>query len=301
LMQSIKGNVRTFSRAEAMQLFLGHTAFLGLAGWGLLPEEWIDKATAELPESERLSVQQGLFSWGIHMLSGGEANVAVGSAFGSFNYYKQILDGLLDPELTVLEALGGAGGMAVFNWLGKAGSVIGILYDQEISIDSTKDMLTEFSTGFSSINNAHKAWIAQHNFNTMKSKSGRNQYELTQLEIMAESIGVPSVKKYELDKLFTSRLDYEKSLKDVGKEIGKQLMYANTALNMDDKEAFNYRMNVIKGVLNAHREDMTAYRFLLRETFRSEMGTQLQRELVNALQRDLPVPNMILSEAYGDR
>jgi hypothetical protein len=301
LMQSIKGNERTFSRIEAVQLFLGHTAFLGLAGWGLLPEEWVDKATADLPESERLSLQQGMFSWGIHMLSGGEANVAVGAAFGSFNYYKQILDGLLDPELTVMEALGGAGGMAIFNWLGKAGSVLGILYDQNITVESTKDMLTELGTGFSSINNAHKVYIATKNFNTMKSKSGRNQYELTQLELWAESIGIASVDKYELDKMFTSRLEYEKSLKDVGKEIGKQLMYANTALNTGDKDAFNYRMSVIKGVLDAHREDMTAYRFLLRETFRSEMGTQLQRELITALQRDLPVPNMILSEAYGDR
>lgn len=298
IMQSLKGNTRTFSRAEAIQLFVGHTAFLGLAGWGLMPDEWLDEATEGLPESERLSIQQGIFAWGIYHLTEGEAKLAIGSTFGTFNYYKEILDGLLDPEKTLVEALAGAGGAAAFNWMGKAGNVIGILYDRDITLDSTKDMLTELGTGFSSVNNAYKAYIAANSYNIVKSKAGKNQYMATDLELYALGVGVPPSKQYELDKLMSNEISRRKELKSLGKEIGRQMMFAAMAQNKGDTKGFEYRMNVVKGILEAHRNNMDDYNFLLKEMYKSEYSTQLQELLIQNMSKDLPPPSMMLEKPF---
>ena len=298
IMQSLKGNTRTFTRPEAIQLFVGHTAFLGLAGWGLLPDEWLDRMTEGLPESERLSIQQGIFAWGIYHLTGGEAKLAVGTTFGTFNYYKDIIDGILDPEKTLVEALSGAGGAAAFNWMGKAGNVIGILYDRDITLDSTKDMLAELGTGFSSVNNAYKAYIAANSYNIVKSKSGRNQYHATDLELYALGLGVPPSKQFELDVLISNDVKRRKELKSVGQEIGRQMMLAAVAQNNGDTKAFQYRMNVVKGILEVHRNNMDDYSFLMSEVYRSEYSTKLQELLIENMRKDLPPPSMMLEKPF---
>jgi hypothetical protein len=264
----------------------------------MLPDEWLDQMTEGLPESERLSIQQGIFSWGIYHLTGGEAKLAVGSTFGTFNYYKDILDGLLDPEKTLVEALAGAGGAAAFQWMGKAGNVVGILYDRDITVDSTKDMLVELGTGFSSVNNAYKAYIAANSYNIVKSKAGRNQYQATDLELYALGVGVPPTKQFELDKLITSDVSRRKELKAVGQEIGRQMSLAAVAQNNNDTKAFEYRLNVVKGILEAHRNNMDDYNFLLKEMYRSEYGTKLQDLLIENMRRDLPPPSMMLEKPF---
>ena len=298
VMQSLKGNTRTFTRNEAIKLFVGHTAFLGLAGWGLLPDEWLDNMTAALPESERLSIQQGIFAWGIYHLTGGEAKLAIGTTFGTFNYYKEILDGIIDPEKTLVEALSGAGGAAAFTWLGKAGNVVGILYDRDITVDSTKDMLAELATGFSSVNNAYKAYIAANSYNIVKSKSGRNQYMATDLELFALGLGVPPTKQFELNTLITNDVKRRKELKAVGQEVGRQMMFAAMAQDKGDTKAFQYRMNVVKGILEAHRNNMDDYNYLMNEMYRSEYSTKLQEILIENMRRDLPPPSMMLEKPF---
>lgn len=298
IMQSLKGNTRTFTRNEAIQLFVGHTAFLGLAGWGLLPDEWLDELTEGLPESERLSFQQGIFAWGIYHLTGGEAKLAVGSTFGTFNYYKDIIDGLLDPEKTLVEALSGAGGAAAFNWMGKAGNVIGVLYDRDITVESTKDMLTELATGFSSVNNAYKAYIAANSYNIVKTKAGRNQYMATDLELFALGVGVPPSKQYELDKLISNDISRRKELKALGKEIGREMVQVAIAQDDNNTDKFNYHMNVVKGILEAHRNNMDDYNFLLKEMYKSEYSTKLQDILIENMRRDNPPPSMMLEKPF---
>jgi hypothetical protein len=295
LFQSLKGNNRTFTRKEAALLFIGHTTFLGMAGWGIMPDEWLDEATSNLPVSEKLALEQGLFSWGIHMLTGGEATLGIGSAYGTFNYYADIYDAIMNPETGVVELLAGAGGAAAWNWFGKAGTVIGTLYDQGFDEASVKDGLSELATGFSSFNNAHKAIIASRAANNMKSVAGKNLYQVTDLELFFEAVGIPSVKKHELDKYYRTTKAREDDIKSEAKEIGRRMKYALDALERGDQTSFQHHQNAIKIIMLSYQGDVHTQNELRKAIYRLNVGTELERKLVEQMVKDLPTPGILIS------
>jgi hypothetical protein len=301
---------RAFTPMEASLLFMGHTLALGGAGWGvwnigtaLLPDEWVDENVTNMSEAERISLQQGIIAGAIYQMSGGEVSLGIGSTFGTFNYYADLWEGLTDPETTLVEALGGPGGFAIARWLGKAGYTIETINDRGITVESSKDMLTELATGFSSINNAFKAYIADSTNNYIRSNSGDNLYRVTDRELFFESIGIPSSKRFELDKVISDNRERQKEISKLGKEIGKYAMLQEAAISRGDAESMKmaqYYSNTIKGIINMPGFSVEERASLIRAWQKTDGWDRLTREQIKNMRSDLPPPNLISSKAYGE-
>jgi hypothetical protein len=299
---------RAFTVKEAALLFMGHTLFLGFAGWGvwnvaqgLLPDEWFEENVTNMPDAERIALQQGIIAGGIYALSGGDISLGIGSTFGTFNYYKELYEGIVDPEKTLFEALSGPGGFAILRWFGKAGDTLGILYDRGITPESSRDMLRELGTGFSSINNAYKAYIAHNTNNMIRSNSGKAMYEAGEAELFFESIGIPSSKRFELDQTITSNKKRAEEIRKLGNEVAKHMMLHQVALNNGDTKQAEYHANVAKGIITAHSGSVYETRQLISALVKSETGTRLQQELLKQMRSDLPPPNLVQSQVFKDR
>jgi hypothetical protein len=76
------------------------------------------------------------------------------------------------------------------------------------------------------------------------------------------------------------------------------MVYAKEAQNDGDTKKFNYHLNAVKGILEAHRNNMDDYNYLLKEMYRSEYGTKLQDLLIENMRRDLPPPSMMLEKPF---
>ena len=301
LMYSIGGNPRTFSQREGIQLILGHTLLLGTAGWGLLPDEWTAEWFDGQDEGTKLSVLQGFIAGAIYHMSEGEAKLAIGSTFGSFNYYKDIFDGLVDPQKTSLEALGGPGGFAVLRWLGQTGEALKMFRYGGVTPESTKAALTELSKGFSSLSNAQKAYIASQNFNRLKTESGVDKYIMSDLETYAYSMGIKPVQEEDLKTLFKKSKEYEDDIKSVGKELSHYRMLAYTALRAGDKESYKMHLSTIQMILAAYEKDAYASSQLYKYTVESPQWTQQQRLLIEGMKKDFEGKDFVVeNNPYKD-
>ena len=292
---SIAGNERVFTRNEAIRLILGHTALLGTAGWGLLPDEWTDEWFKDQSEGTKLTILQGFFAGAVYHMTGGEAKLAIGSTFGSFNYYKEIFDGITDPKKTLVAALAGPSGFAITRILGKTGDAINMFRYGGVTMDSTKAAMKELAGGFSSLNNAQKAYIASQNFNTLKTDSGVDKYRMSDLEVYAYSIGIPPVQEADLKTLFKSKQEYEQTIKDVGKEIGHYRMLAYTALRAGDKESYNYYLNVIQMAMAPFAKDAYASAQLYKYSVEVPQWSQTQRLIIEDMQKDFEGADFIVN------
>ena len=120
----------------------------------------------------------------------------------------------------------------------------------------------------------------------------------TDLELYALGIGVPPSKQYELDKLMSNEISRRKELKSVAKEISRLRMLAAIAQDDNNTKEFNRLMNIVKGVLETHRNNMDDYNYLVNEMYKSEYTTKLQELLIENMRRDNPPPSMMLEKPF---
>ena len=293
VVQSLLGNSRVFTRKEALQLLVTHTAVMGTAGAFLWP--FRDLVTEMLPEdmteTERLTVQQGVVSGMIAAITDGEAKLALGSRFNTFRYYEDLVKGLFDPEKNFLEVLAGPSGFAGLRILGGFGDAVGIMVKAPMSMSTLQVALTEIGrTSFSAINNVTKARIAMSNYNQVMSNSGGAMYRVTDTEAWLIGLGIPPAAQEDLSIMFSSRKAHADELKSVSKDVGKHAMLAITALRNNDLESHKVHAAIVQTYLNAYTgEDL---RVLMKEAYKVEAFTQYEKMVVEQMVKQFQITDL---------
>ena len=293
VVQSLLGNSRVFTRKEALQLLVTHTAVMGTAGAFLWP--FRDLLTEMLPEdmteTERLTVQQGVVSGMIAAITDGEAKLALGSRFNTFRYYEDLVKGLFDPEKNFLEVLAGPSGFAGLRILGGFGDAIGIMVKAPMSMSTLQVALTEIGrTSFSAINNVTKARIAMANYNQVMSGTGRAMYRVTDTEAWLIGFGIPPAAQEDLSIMFSSRKAHGDELKSAAKDVGKHAMLAITALRNNDLESHKVHAAVVQTYLNAYTgEDL---KLLMKEAYKVEAFTQYEQMVVEQMVKQFQITDL---------
>ena len=293
VVQSLIGNSRVFTRAEALQLLVMHTAVMGTAGAFLWPMR--DMITDMLPENmtelERLTIQQGVVSGMIAAITDGEAKLALGSRFNTFRYYEDLVKGLLDPQKNFLDILAGPSGFAGLRILGGFGDAIGIVVKAPMTMSTLQIALTEIGkSSFSAINNVTKARIAMSNYNQVMSGSGRAMYRVTDTEAWLIGFGIPPAAQEDLSIMFSSRKAHGDELKAAAKDVSRHAMLAITALRNGDKESHATHAAVVQTYLNAYQgEDL---KMLMKEAYKVEAFTQYEKMVVEQMVKQFQITDL---------
>jgi hypothetical protein len=293
VVQSLLGNSRVFTRKEALQLLVMHTAVMGTAGAFLWPmrDMITDMLPEDMTETQRLTVQQGVVSGMIAAITDGEAKLALGSRFNTFRYYEDLVKGLFDPQKNFLDVLAGPSGFAALRIFGGFGDAIGIMVKAPMTMSTLQIALTEIGkSSFSAINNVTKARIAMANHNQVMSGSGRAMYRVTDTEAWLIGFGIPPAAQEDLSIMFASKKAHADELKAAAKDVGRHAMLAITALRNGDTESHKVHAAVVQTYLNAYGGD--DLRFLMREAYRVEAFTQYEKMVVEQMVKQFQITDL---------
>jgi hypothetical protein len=293
VVQSVLGNSRVFTRGEALQLLLMHTAVMGTAGAFLWP--FRDLVTSIIPEDatdvERLTIQQGVVSGMIAAITDGEAKLALGSRFNTFRYYEDVAKGLFDPEKNFLEVLAGPSGFASLRLLGGVGEALSIVVKAPMTPTTLQIALIELGKGsFSTINNITKARIAMANYNQVMSGSGKAMFRVTDTEAWMIGMGIPPATQEDLSIMYTSKKAYGDEMKAAAKDVGKHAMLALTALRSGDTEGHKTHWAVVQAYLNTYEGD--DLRTLMKEAYKVEAFTQYEKMVVEQMVKQYQITDL---------
>jgi len=294
VIQSLLGNSRVFTRAEATQLLLVHTLVMGTAGNMIFPfRELIPELLPEdMSEEALLYVQQGVVAGMIGSLSEGEARLALGTRFNTFRYYEDLIKGITDPEKTFMEVAGGPSGFAALRILGGVGQGISIISKAPMNMETMQVALTEIGRGsFSFLNNIDKYRIAKANYNRVISSSGGAMFEVTDTEAFFLAMGIPPAAQEDLSVLYSSRRSMSDAIKRDAKVVGKHSRLAMIALRNGDTKAYETHRAVTQAIINSHDGD--GYRMLMREANQLDTFTQYQRLLTEQAIKDWTIKDVI--------
>lgn len=293
VVQSVLGNSRVFTRAEAVQLLMMHTAVMGTAGTFLWPFRDLvtDMLPEDMTETQRLTVQQGVVSGMIAAITDGEAKLALGSRFNTFRYYEDLAKGLFDPEKNFLEVMAGPSGFAGLRMFGSVGDAISIVTKAPMTADTLQIALGEIGKGtFSTINNITKARIAMANYNQVASSSGKAMYRVTDTEAWLIGFGIPPAAQEDLSILYSSKKAHTDEMKAAAKDVGKHALLALNALRNKDSEGHRTHSAVVQAYLNAYQgEDL---KMLMREAYKVEAFTQYEKLVVEQMVKQFQVTDL---------
>ena len=294
VIQSLLGNSRVFTRAEAAQLLLVHTLVMGTAGNMIFPfRELIPELLPEdMSEEALLYVQQGVVAGMIGSLSEGEARLALGSRFNTFRYYEDLIKGITDPEKTFMEVAGGPSGFAALRILGGVGQGISIITKTPMTMESLQIALTEMGKGsFSFLNNIDKYRIAKANYNRVISSSGGAMFEVTDVEAFLLSFGIPPAAQEDLSVLYSSKRSYSDAIKRDAKDVGRHSRLAMIALQQGHIKDYEAHRAYTQAIINSHDGD--GYRMLMREANKLDTFTQYQRLLAEQGMKEWTIKDVI--------
>jgi hypothetical protein len=294
IIQSLLGNSRVFTRAEATQLLLVHTLVMGTAGNMIFPfRELIPELLPEdMSEEALLYVQQGIVAGMIGSLSEGEAKLGLGSRFNTFRYYEDLIKGLTDPEKTFMEVAGGPSGFAALRILGGVGQGISIISKAPMNMETLQMALTEIGkSSFSFLNNIDKYRIAKANYNRVVSSSGGAMYEVTDTEAFLLSFGIPPAAQEDLSILYSSKRSYNDAIKRDAKVVGKHSQLAMAALREGRIKDYEAHRAYTQAIINSHDGD--GYRQLMREANKLDTFTQYQRLLAEQAIKDWTIKDVV--------
>lgn len=286
---------RAFSKTEGISLIVGSALLYGAAGtmgdslqWA---QELLGDAVKDMSPNERLAVQQGIMAAFINAVSkeltGEELQLAIGKRFGAMGGINNALGAMVDFALGDKNALDfrdivfGASGGALDRIFGNSALAVKLFYHNidDISTETIIEGTKLIATGsLSSLNNMQKAYIAEQNFNGVKSRSGQTIYVASDNELAAMRLGFTLNGEYEYSKLFKSKNDREKHFKDIAKEIGRYQTMALTALRSNDKVAYENYQKMIAATIAAHQNPLER-RQLLEQSVKIWSGSK-QRELL---------------------
>lgn len=296
VVQSLLGNTRTFTQPEAIRLLLTHTLVMGSAGsflWpfrdlltGVIPED--------MPEEQRLYVQQGVVAGLIGSITEGEAKLAIGSRFNTFKYYEDIVKGILDPQKSFMEVAAGPSGFAALRMLGGVGEGIRIVVKAPMTMDTLKIALSEIGkSSFSALNNVQKARLAMNNYNVVTSSSGGMMYRVTDTEAWMIGFGIPPAAQEDLSVMYESSKAHADDIKKSAKIIGKHSMLALTALRAGDDEGHRTHSAIVQAVLNTYSG--SDLKQLYAEAYKVEAFTQYEKLLTDQMVKDWKIKDLIVN------
>jgi hypothetical protein len=284
VVQSLLGNSRVFTRKEATQLLITHGVVMGTAGNFMWPfrEEIESSLPADLTETQRLTIQQGVLAGVISALTEGEVKLALGTRFNTFKYYEDLLKGLLDPEKKFLEVIGGPSGFAAARILGGFGEAVSIIAKAPMTATTMELALIEIGkNSFSFFNNIQKMRIAQANYNQVMSSGGDALFRVTDAEAYFVGLGIPPVAQTDLSIMYESSKAHKSMLEADAKAVGKYAMLALTALNRKDDESHRSYAAVVQAILNSYTG--TDLQALMKEAYKGEAFTQYEKMVIDQM------------------
>lgn len=284
VVQSLLGNSRVFTRKEATQLLITHGVVMGTAGNFMWPfrEEIESSLPADLTETQRLTIQQGVLAGVISALTEGEVKLALGTRFNTFKYYEDLLKGLLDPEKKFLEVIGGPSGFAAARILGGFGEAVSIVAKAPMTATTMELALIEIGkNSFSFFNNIQKMRIAQANYNQVMSSGGDALFRVTDAEAYFVGLGIPPVAQNDLSIMYESSKAHKNMLEADAKAVGKYAMLALTALNRKDDESHRSYAAVVQAILNSYTG--TDLQALMKEAYKGEAFTQYEKMVIDQM------------------
>ena len=295
IVQSLMGNSRVFTRKEALQLLITHSAVMGTAGSFLWP--FRDLVTSSMPEDmteeQRLYVQQGVVSGMIGTLTQGEAKLALGSRFNTFKYYEDLAKGLIDPEKNTWELLTGPSGFAGLRILGGVGEAISIISKAPPTMATLQAALIEVGkTSFSALNNVQKTRMALANYNKVTSSNGGAMFRVTDTEAWLLSFGLPPVAQEDLSIMYRSRKAHGDDLKAAAKVVGYHANLALTAIRKGDDASADTHRAIVQYVMHSYEGDDFAA--LMTAAYKVESFTMYEKMLVEQMVKQYEVPDTLV-------
>lgn len=300
IVQSLLGNSRAFTRAEAVRLLITHHVVMGTAGSFLWP--FRDLITSVVPEdmseTGKITVQQGVLSGAIAAITDGEAKLALGSRFNTFKYYEDIIKGLTDPEKSFMEVVAGPSGFAGLRLLGGVGEGIKIIVRAPMTPATLQLALTEMGTGaFSFLNNAQKARIAMANYNEVQSSAGAGMFRVTDTEAWLIGFGIPPVAQENYSIVYSSKKAHDDDIKSAAKELSRHAKLALTALNQNNTSMHETHAAVIQAILNKYRG--SDYNELMSAAYKTADFTMYQKMLTDRALKEWKIKDLV-TETQGN-
>jgi len=238
-----KKSKKTFTPKETLSLLVAHGVAMGSAGGMLWPissivNEYVQNE--DVSETERITLTQGALAGLIAHLSGGELKLALGSSFGTFNYYEELMQGLLNPEKSFMEVLTGPTGSVILRSMTGVKQAYDIIAGSEINLNNLMDAGRAFASNtFTAFSNAEKAYLFRNNHYRAYSKAGRYLYDLSEYENMAKALGLLIVQDVDLTNSFKTLGARKQLLQKAAKEISRLRVTAMAAWNKKDTQEFN--------------------------------------------------------------
>lgn len=247
---------RGFSRAEAIQLLLGHVALYGAAGNGLvwamdevLGEDLKNKLSPKVKEV----LSQGLVSWAVDNISqhvtGQGAKVALGSRLGSFNYYEQLAEAAFTDKTGVYEAILGPT-VASAKRLGVIAEVFKLWHkDPDLTGRDILEGLGHMGTEqVASLRNATKAYLFMQHQGKMLDRQGVAIGQLNMNEMLWQALGFQPTVAVDVNNLIKSKHDHAQAIDDITKLIMRVQKDIVTAENKGDYERANEQRKLLQAL-----------------------------------------------------
>lgn len=254
---SINKGERGYTRAQSARILATHLVAYGVAynGLGMFLEELIGGAIPEdWDEEKRLYISQGLIAGLINSTSlattGEQTALALGQRLGTFGFFSDFLNELSSDESSFLEVFAGPSVQGA--------KTVGALYDvgkmwftSPMDYDAkgiaSLQMLMQNSS--STLSNATKAYIAMNHYNTLMSRSGKALAQVTNSELFFQAIGIPSAAVSDLNKLYVTKQDYEKRVKELTTEVRLYQLKASEAYKNGNTQLAGEWMAHIQGIM----------------------------------------------------
>ena len=248
---------RGYTRAQSARILATHLVAYGVAynGLGMFLEELVGSAIPEdWDEEKRLYISQGAIAGLVNSLSlattGEQTALGLGQRLGTFGFFSDFLNDLSSEDSSFLEVFAGPSVQAA--------KTVGALYDvgklwvtSPMTYDAkgiaSLQMLMQNSSA--TLSNATKAYIAMNHYNTLMSRSGKPLAQVSNSELFFQALGIPSAATSDLNKLYITKQDYEKRLKELVTEVRLYQQKASDAYAKGDKQMAEEWMTHVQGIM----------------------------------------------------
>jgi len=297
LAYSLVGNKRAFTRKEGVSLLVGNGLLWGTAGMGAGvywdAEEVVGEAFNDMSSEEKLYIQQGVVAGILNTaaiaMTDQPMELALGKRFNTFATYSDFVDAVFGSEDQDIRdiAFGASGG--AFLRFGKNFADASKLFwynKGDLNTETVTEGLKLLATGsFSSLNNIHKAYLAENARNMVLSRAGDPLYAVTDSQRMAMMIGLPPASGYDYEQLLTHQKHLNDMYVKVAKDIGHYQSLALVALEAGDKTAYE-----------SHYKVIVALRAGLSPMDKIKVDKEYNKMWVNSKQRQMMIDRMKKNE-----
>jgi hypothetical protein len=301
--QSLLGNTRTFTRAEAARLMVAHALVMGTAGNLLMPfiREPLGEAVNENIESEtaRLAIQQGVVSGAIAALTDGDVQLGIGSRFNTFRIYEDLIGAILSGEGNFFEIVGGPSGAAGFRMLKGVGESLTMFASAPLDVTTVRLAANELAkSSFSFYNNLEKAYIISNSYNTVRSNSGDYLYEVTEQEIPYIAMGLPVAEQEDFNIMFSSAKKRNALIMKTAKVVGEYSMLSEIARKNGDMKAFEAYQAVVRASIAPFKG--AEYTRLMDAASKTQSMTKYREMLIEQAASDFSVGDVLVDTGVSE-